>query len=277
MTAKLEVVTAPDEPTLFDSLARLVPEDLRAEYYRVLAHTRSLAPDDEMLRILEAMDILTLLTRRLPKELEEERARFFEVLARYQKSSTDAEAGMREYLRVIEARIANLPEEIKTSLNPRELAKLLGESIRQEFVRTTLLETAQALRVTSATVADAQEGLAKALERLCNRRYGVLAQVESANSYLTHSLESRAKRIDELLVEVKGDILRIWVPILCGAALLIGAFAGAGIQRCRDDRVASGPQPAVAIPSEAPATGTPPGNTENGSRQQPEHRNPSWR
>ena len=57
------------ESTLFDSLARLVPEELQIAYYRVLAHTRTLSPDDEMLRILEAMGILTLLTRHTPKDI----------------------------------------------------------------------------------------------------------------------------------------------------------------------------------------------------------------
>ena len=50
-------------PTMFDSLARLVPDELQAAYYRVLAHTRTLSPGDEMLRILEAMGVLALLTR----------------------------------------------------------------------------------------------------------------------------------------------------------------------------------------------------------------------
>lgn len=36
------------ESTLFDSLARLVPEELQTAYYRVLAHTRTLSPDDEI-------------------------------------------------------------------------------------------------------------------------------------------------------------------------------------------------------------------------------------
>ena len=36
------------EPTLFDSLARLVPKDLQAAYYRVLAHTRTLSPDEAL-------------------------------------------------------------------------------------------------------------------------------------------------------------------------------------------------------------------------------------
>jgi hypothetical protein len=41
------------EPSLFDSLAQLVPKELQAPYYRVLVHTRTLSPDDEMLRILD--------------------------------------------------------------------------------------------------------------------------------------------------------------------------------------------------------------------------------
>ena len=63
------ILVAAGEPTLFDSLARLVPDELQAEYYRVLAHTRSLSPDDEMLRILEAMGVLALITRHTPKDM----------------------------------------------------------------------------------------------------------------------------------------------------------------------------------------------------------------
>jgi len=69
------------EPTMFDSLARLVPDDLQTTYYRVLAHTRNLSPDDEMLRILEAMGILALLTRHTPKDIADERERLQDLLA----------------------------------------------------------------------------------------------------------------------------------------------------------------------------------------------------
>lgn len=36
--------------TLFDELAGLVPAERQAEYYRVIAHTRTFSPNDEMLR-----------------------------------------------------------------------------------------------------------------------------------------------------------------------------------------------------------------------------------
>src|SRR5271166_7082895 len=98
VTSKLAVVTA-GEPTLFDSLARLVPEELQAAYYRVLAHTRTLSPDDEMLRILEAMGVLALLTRHTPKDIADERERLQELLKAHQQHSVRAQQNMLGYVR----------------------------------------------------------------------------------------------------------------------------------------------------------------------------------
>ena len=97
VTSQLATVTA-GEPTLFDSLARLVPEELQAEYYRVLAHTRTLSPDDEMLRILEAMGILALLTRHTPKDIADERERFQELLELH-RNTADADQAFPESVR----------------------------------------------------------------------------------------------------------------------------------------------------------------------------------
>ena len=58
--------TQAETSTLFDELAGLVPAERLTEYYRVIAHTRTLSPNDEMLRILEAMGVLALLTRETP-------------------------------------------------------------------------------------------------------------------------------------------------------------------------------------------------------------------
>jgi flagellar motor switch protein FliG len=63
-----------ENQTLFDELAGLVPAERQAEYYRVIAHTRTLSPNDEMLRILEAMGLLALLTRETPAAIAAERS-----------------------------------------------------------------------------------------------------------------------------------------------------------------------------------------------------------
>src|ERR1017187_3189701 len=103
-TSKISIVAG--EPTLFDSLARLVPEELQAAYYRGLAHTRTLSPDDEMLRILEAMGTLALLTRHTPREIAEERERFQEMFDQQEQLSDEAQRKMLSYVRELDSRIS---------------------------------------------------------------------------------------------------------------------------------------------------------------------------
>jgi hypothetical protein len=141
---------------------------------------------------------------------------------------------MLTYRNGLEARIAALPREVERSLNPSEIAKLLGESIRQQFLLSGLAKTAESLQANTATLVKAQENLSVALGKLCDRRFGALAQVESANQFLTNSLESRVKKIDSLLLETRHDILRFWIPMLCAATLVIGLVSGAVLQSWRD-------------------------------------------
>jgi hypothetical protein len=231
--SKLAVVPE-GEPTLFDSLARLVPDELQTAYYRVLAHTRTLSPDDEMLRILEAMGILALLTRHTPKDIADERERFQELLELHRQFSDEAQQKMLGYVRELEARISDLPREIKGGLDPQQIAKILGESLRQHFIQSGISETVKGLQATTAVMTSSQKELTTALHNLSDSHGGVAAQVEYANNRIEHSLERRAKTLDALLHEWKSDLLRIWIPLAVGAAMLVGLFGGMGIQGWRD-------------------------------------------
>ena len=99
----------------------------------------------------------------------------------------------------------------------------------------------------------AQKDLSAALRNLSDSR-GVVAQIETANSRLTHSLESRAKAVDKLLANLKSDLLQVWIPLISGAALLLGMFLGMGIQSHRDStaddshRTDTGSMPAQTNP-----------------------------
>ncbi len=123
----------------------------------------------------------------------------------------------------------------------------------------------------------AQKELSTALRNLSDSKGGVVAQVESANNRLTHSLESRAKTVDALLHQLKTDVLCIWIPLVSGAAPLIGLFAGIGIKGCRDASLAAveTPAPTVAQPAASPPDGksVPDANSVNctltGGRQNP--------
>lgn len=252
VASKLAVVAA-GEPTLFDSLARLVPEELQAEYYRVLAHTRSLSPDDEMLRILEAMGILALLTRHTPKDIADERERLQELFEFHRQSSDEAQQKTLGYVHMLEARLAKLPGEIESGLAPEQIAKMLGESLRQHFIQSGITQSVQGLQATGAAMTSAQKELSTVLRRLSDSDGGVVAQVEYANNRLTHSLESRARALDALLHEWKSDLLRIWIPLACGAVLLVGMFCGMEIQGCRDSSSDAVTAPTSATVQPAPS------------------------
>ena len=164
------------EPTLFDSLARLVPKELHTAYYRVLAHTHTLSPDDEMLRILEAMGVLALLTRHTPKEIADERERFQEMLGLHRQFSEETQQITLSYMHQLESRLTELPSEIEAGLDPQQITKLLGESLRQHFVKSGMPETVQALHTTTAAMTDAQKDLTTALRNLSDPHGGVVAQ-----------------------------------------------------------------------------------------------------
>ena len=248
-TSKISIVTA-GEPTLFDSLARLVPKDLQTAYYRVLAHTRTLSPDDEMLRILEAMGTLALLTRHTPKDIADERERFQEMFELHQQFSEEAQRKTLHYVHELESRLSGLPSEVEAGLDPEQIAKLLGESLRQHFLKSGIPDTVKGLQATSVAMATAQRELSTALRDLSDSR-GAVAQIEAANNRLTYSLDNRAKAVDALLREVRSDLLRLWIPLIAGATLMIGLFGGMGIQSWRDSvpTGAATPLPMVAQPS----------------------------
>jgi len=242
--------TEAGEPTLFDSLARLVPEELQTAYYRVLAHTRTLSPDDEMLRILEAMGILALLTRHTPKDIADERERIQEMLDLHLQFSDESQQKMLEYVHFIEGRLAGLPSEIEVGLDPQQVAKILGESLRQHFVQSGVPDTVAGLQATSTAMGNVQKQLVVALRDLTDRDSGVAARVESANRQIVQTLERRINTLDELLHEFKTDLLRLWIPLATAATMLIGLFAGMEIQGCRDSQAApvaqSSPTPPLA-------------------------------
>ena len=259
------------EPTMFDSLARLVPDELQAAYYRVLAHTRTLSPDDEMLRILEAMGILALLTRHTPKDIADERARLQELLEAHQQHSERAQQNILGYVHELESRLAELPSEIEAGLDPKQIAAMLGESLRQHFLRSGVQDAVSALRTTGAAMTGVQKELSTALRALSDSHGGVVAQVERANNRIEYSLESRAKAMDALLHEWKSDLLRIWIPMIAGASLLVGMFGGMEIQGCRDSASS-----AETMPTQSATTPTPPprpdgSGTENPSQQTRRH------
>ena len=216
----------PESQTLFDELAGLVPAERQAEYYRVIAHTRTLSPNDEVLRVLEAMGILALLTRETPAAIAAERKSLQKILENALSKADEVEKRTAAYTSRLESRIAQLPKELETRLDPHRIAKLLGESLRQCFQQSGLPDAARALDQSCSEMNSVQMQLVNVLREISHPDIGVMAKVRSANDSLLRSMTTRAQQIDDLLGRLEKQVWAIWLPVVASAALALGFFLG---------------------------------------------------
>jgi hypothetical protein len=218
------------------------------------------------------MGILALLTRQTPMEIAEERERFQEMLDLHQQYSDDAQQKMLGYVYKLESRIARLPEKIESGLDAQKIARLLSESLRQNFLESGLPAAARCLQGTSADMTRAQKELSAALGNLSDTNGGVVAQVESANNRLTQSLEKRENALDVLLHQLNTWLLCFWIPLISTAALVIGLVAGMGIRGCMDSVPAAAASPTSSVVQAVPNIEPQDGGGPVGSPKQQRHR-----
>jgi len=220
------IETEGEPQTLFDELAGLVPEERQAEYYRVIAHTRTLSPNDEMLRLLEAMGVLALLTRETPTEIASERKLLQKILETSATQASAVERRMEKYAARLESRLAQLPKELEAGLDPPRIAKLLGESLRQSFQRSSLPDTAKALGQSCSELNSVQKQLVNLLREMAHPDVGVVAKVRSVNDSLLRGMAARAQQMDDYLVRLEKQVWAVWLPVVASAALALGFVLG---------------------------------------------------
>jgi hypothetical protein len=213
--------------TLFDELASLVPEERQADYYRVIAHTRTLSPNDEMLRILEAMGVLALLTRETPAAIATERKLLRNILEASATQASAVEERMEQYTSRLELRLSQLPKELETGLDPPRIAKLLGESLRQSFQRSGLPATCSALSQSCTELNSVQKQLLNMLREVAHPDIGIVARTKSVNDSLLRNMAARGQQMDDFLVRLEKQVWAVWLPVIASAALAVGFFLGA--------------------------------------------------
>jgi hypothetical protein len=184
------------------------------------------APNDEVLRILEAMGILALLTRETPAAIAAERKPLQKILESSASQANVVEKRMAGYASRLESRLTQLPKELETGLDPPRLARLLGESLRQCFQQSGLPDTARALDQCCSDMSSVGEQLVNVLREVAHPDIGVIARVRSANDSLLRSMTSRAQQMDNFLVRLERQVWAIWLPVVATAALALGFALG---------------------------------------------------
>ena len=217
------------EPDLIDRIANALPAEVRADYYRELRHCRSLPENDEMLRILRAMQYLTLLMVRAPARAAAVGEGFEKLFNSALETLQNTLRSGQEYQRKLDQRLSRLPEEIATGISPRDIVYNINESLHQEFVKSTIPQTARALahsaaqmekvsaefKTTASTLGDSYRGVAEVARR----------SIDDLHSVISAAAATARSAANDLSVDFRQEY-RWSLYALSSLALLIGLVLG---------------------------------------------------
>lgn len=222
---------------LIDRIANALPADVRADYYREMRHCRSLPENDELLRLIRAMGFLTLLMEQVPARIVVERERidrlFRTVMERLEKMLTSSMA----YQTRLDERLSHLPGEVAEGIAPEAIVARINESLRQQFIQTTIPETARGLSAMAAEMKRITADFRQTSATLGNAYGGAAAEAREAIEKMDLAIDRAADTARKAAADLSRRFQREYrwsLYALSGLALLIGLILGILFQRWVD-------------------------------------------
>lgn len=193
---------------LIDRVAEALPVEVRADYYRELRHCRSLPENDEMLRILRAMQFLVLLIHEAPARLAAERSQLQQDLTQ-----------CVEALAAIERRLDALPSAVASGISPEQVAARINESLRQQFKATTIPDTGRALQSLAAQLKDSVAAFVVSAREITAQHHSTAREARAAVNSIESAVHSATAAAREANTELARTLLHLnWATLGLGAA-----------------------------------------------------------
>ena len=219
---------------LFDAIATLLEPGQREYFYQRMLYFRQLRPDDELLRIVEAIGFLALIIRDAPHAVAIEREHLEQLLATHRASVEATAKAARAHREQLDDRLTRLPADIAAGISPPAIAQAISESLRQAFVRSGLPATADALALMSKQLHGTTADFQCAAGELGDGYRGAVDQATRAIAQLD-SRVTRATETARWTMEQFQQAFRLdyWWSIgtLVPAALLVGIVLGFFLHR----------------------------------------------
>jgi hypothetical protein len=226
--------TAPTEPDLIDRIAAALPNEVRADYYREMRHCRSLPENDEILRILRAMQFLALLTQQAPGRIAVEREQLDRGLEQAKATVEKCIRSSETYHRELDRRLTALPAAVADGIDPERIAAAINENLRQQFVRSTIPQCAEALAAVAQEIKAAAADFGRKTNLLSNSYGGAVEKAQRAIEELETTVSGAAeagKRAADNLSWTFSRAYRWSLHSLCAISLLLGLLLGLMAER----------------------------------------------
>jgi hypothetical protein len=174
-----------------------------------------------MLRILRAMQFLALLIHSAPSRLADERRALDDSL----RACASALAGTL-------SRLDTLPGEVASGISPEVIASKINESLRQQFVQSTIPQTGEALVLVATqmkrTVAEfqkASEVVSQAHRNAANETNHAVNRIEASIRGAANAAERATKDLTATFIhEYRWSLAMIALVALVAGALFGIAF-----------------------------------------------------
>lgn len=184
--------SATPEPDLIDRIADCLPKEERAGYYRELRHCRSLPESDEMLRILRAMQYLTLLMVTVPTRIADERQKFQTLYADAKAAFTEGKKMTEANQKDVERKLNIFPELIYAQIHPEAMASRLTANLESTFKFSTVTELAEQIEKTASEIRPAVDAFKTSAESISEAYKGSAARARAAIAEITNAITNAA-------------------------------------------------------------------------------------
>jgi len=175
---------------LIDLIANLLPAELREGYYRHMLYFKSLPQEDEMMRLLHAMQYLTILTERVPGRIAEQYGLFDRICTIFIERAKELAESGKDCYKNIYKHLVEHQENILKGLDPKAFVAQINDVLIKQFHNTTIPTTARQLAENAKAVEVATAQHKKASEELCS------------------TWNSTTKEAREAIGEIKMEVLR---------------------------------------------------------------------
>lgn len=197
-----------------NSIAELVPEHLRAAYYRDMHHCHSLNDSDEMLKIMNIVGWTTVIMAQVPARIAADIGK----LDRIFRDNFDGRQRVHE-------RLDKVFDDLVERVSAETIANQLYESLRQQFVETKIPQTGRAL----AVVADQIGAATGRLERTTPKIVMVQKQVASEAMAAVRQMHSEISAVTATARQATAELSRTFLHQYrwaLGLFLVLALFLG---------------------------------------------------
>jgi len=199
---------------LIDSAAAGVPDHLRAAYYRDMRYLHTLSESDEMLRILKTIQWNSVIALEVPARIAAEAGKL-------DRSLRDNVAALQQ----VHQRLDRLSDELVGRASAEAIANQLYESLRQQFVKSTIPETGKALTVAAGQIKHVIAGLDQVTPKIVAAHRYAASEAQQAIRDMKSEISAVTATARQAATELSSTFLHEYRWAL-GILLVFAAFLG---------------------------------------------------